>query len=152
MSAHQAVFPIAAMARVLGVSRAGYYAWLEREPSARARSDEALLKRIRTVHTVSRGTYGAPRIHAELKAAKENVGRKRIARLMRKAALAGVSRRRGPVTTRRQGLGMLKALECSRSSRSRDNCGLRFIAIGAFTCGGMLKLIIIRLDRQPYSM
>lgn len=43
MSAHQAIFPIAAMARVLGVSRAGYYAWLKREPSARARADEALL-------------------------------------------------------------------------------------------------------------
>ena len=56
MSAHQAVFPIATMARVLGVSRAGYYAWLEREPSARARADETLLKRIRTVHAVSRGT------------------------------------------------------------------------------------------------
>lgn len=56
MSAHQAVFPIVAMARVLGVSRAGYYAWLEREPSSRARADAALLKRIRTVYAVSRGT------------------------------------------------------------------------------------------------
>ena len=56
MSAHQAVFPIAAMARVLGVSRAGYYAWLEREPSARTRADATLLKRIRTAHAVSRGT------------------------------------------------------------------------------------------------
>ena len=101
MSAHPAVFPIAAMARVLGVSRAGYYAWLEREPSSRSRADALLLRRIRTAHAVSRGTYGAPRIHAELKADNEAVGRKRIARLMREAALTGVSRRRGPVTTRR---------------------------------------------------
>ena len=101
MSAHQAMFPIAAMARVLGVSRAGYYAWLERAPSARARADDVLLKRIRTVHAVSRGTYGAPRIHAELKTDDQAVGRKRVARLMREAALAGISRRRGPVTTRR---------------------------------------------------
>lgn len=100
MSANQADFPIATMARVLGVSKAGYYAWLGRKPSAPAQADEALLKRIRTVHAVSRGTYGAPRIHAELKAQDETVSRKRVARLMRAAALAGVSRRRGPVTTR----------------------------------------------------
>ena len=86
---------------MLGVSRAGYSAWLGRKPSVRARADEALLKRIRTVHAVSRATYGAPRIHAELKAGNEAVGRKRVARLMREAAFAGVSRRRGPVTTRR---------------------------------------------------
>lgn len=101
MSANQAVFPIATMARVLGVSTAGYYAWRRRQPSARARADAVRLKRIRTVHAASRGTYGAPRIHAELKAEGVRLGRKRIARLMRAAGIAGVSRRRGPVTTRR---------------------------------------------------
>ena len=60
MSANQASFPIAAMARVLGVSKAGYYAWLQRPPSARATADAALLKRIKTVHASSRQTYGAP--------------------------------------------------------------------------------------------
>jgi putative transposase len=100
MSANQAMFPIAAMARVLGVSTAGYYAWRRRAPS-RAKADAALLKRIRTVHAVSQGTYGAPRIHAELQAEGEAVGRKRVARLMRAGGLAGVSRRRGVVTTRR---------------------------------------------------
>ncbi len=50
MSANQANFPVAAMARVLGVSKAGYYAWAGRKPSARAEADAALLKRIRTVH------------------------------------------------------------------------------------------------------
>jgi len=101
MRANQADFPIATMARVLAVSKAGYYAWLVRKPSARAEADAALLRRVRTIHAVSRGTYGAPRIHAELKADNEAVSRKRVARLMRQAALAGVSRRRGPVTTRR---------------------------------------------------
>jgi hypothetical protein len=48
MSTNQADFPVAAMARVLGVSKAGYYAWAGREPSARAVADAALLKRIRT--------------------------------------------------------------------------------------------------------
>ena len=50
MSANQACFPIAAMARVLGVSKAGYYAWLQRPASAHAVADAALLKRVRTIH------------------------------------------------------------------------------------------------------
>jgi putative transposase len=101
MNANRAVFPVATMARVLGVSEAGYYAWLRRPPFAHAVADAALLKRIRTVHASSRGTYGAPRIHAELLAETERHGRKRIARLMREAGLVGVSRRRGgPITTR----------------------------------------------------
>ena len=62
MSANQAFFPIATMARVLGVSTAGYYAWRSRLPSARAITDDALLRRVRTIHAVSRGTYGAPRV------------------------------------------------------------------------------------------
>jgi len=102
MSANQACFPIAAMARVLGVSKAGYYAWRHRPPAAHARADEALLARIKTVHISSRQTYGAPRVHAELRAAGERHGRKRIARLMRAAGLVGASRRRGgPITTQR---------------------------------------------------
>ncbi len=102
MNANQAVFPISIMARVLGVSTTGYYAWLHRAPSAHAQADAALLKRIRTVHATSRESYGAPRVHAELRAGGEGHGRKRIARLMRDAGLVGASRRRlGPVTTRR---------------------------------------------------
>ena len=60
MSANQAFFPIAPMARVLGVPTAGYYAWRSRLPSARAIADDALLRRVRTIHAVARGTYGAP--------------------------------------------------------------------------------------------
>jgi putative transposase len=102
MSANQVCFPVAAMARVLGVSTAGYYAWADRQPSARAVADAALLKRIRTVHLGSRKTYGSPRVHAELRGLGERHGRKRIARLMREAGLVGASHRRGgPVTTRR---------------------------------------------------
>jgi putative transposase len=99
MSANQAVHQVAAMCRVLGVSASGYYAWLERPPSAREKADEELLERIRAIHAKSRGTYGAPRVHAELRAEKTRVGRKRVARLMRQAGLAGVSRRKGCWTT-----------------------------------------------------
>ena len=89
MSANRACFPICVMARVLGVSKAGYYAWRHRPPSAHARADEVLLARIKTVHISSRQTYGAPRVHAELRAAGERHGGKRIARLMRVAGLVG---------------------------------------------------------------
>jgi len=99
MSANQAVFPIAVMARVLGVSESGFHAWRQRPASAHAVADTVLLKRVRTVHASSRDTYGAPRVHAELRAGGEKHGRKRIARLMRQAGLVGASRRRGGVTT-----------------------------------------------------
>ena len=102
MSAHQAVFPIAVMARVLGVSESGFHAWRRRPTSAHARADAALLKRVRTVHASSRDLYGAPRVHAELRARGEKHGRKRIARLMRQAGLVGASRRRTGVTTTRR--------------------------------------------------
>ena len=102
MSANQAAFPIATMARVLGVSETGYHAWRHRPPSSHALADAALLKRVRTVHASSRETYGAPRVHAELRAGGDRHGRKRIARLMHDAGLVGASRRRnGPITTRR---------------------------------------------------
>lgn len=99
MTANQAVFPIRTMARVLKVSPAGYYAWKSRQPSVRARADAELLRRIRTIHAVSQGTYGAPRIHAELQAKGIHVGEKRVARLMRQAGITGVSRRRATRTT-----------------------------------------------------
>jgi len=102
MSAHQAEFPIVTMARVLGVSKAGYYAWLRRPPSARAVADRVLMKRIRTIHVTSHETYGVPRVHAELRAGGQKHGRKRIARLMRAAGIVGVSRRRGTVVTTRR--------------------------------------------------
>ena len=102
MSANQAIFPIAVMARVLGVSESGFHAWRQRPASAHATADAVLLKRVRTVHASSRETYGAPRVHAELRAAGEKHGRKRIARLMREAGLVGASRRRGGITTTRR--------------------------------------------------
>jgi putative transposase len=88
--------------RTLGVSRSGYYAWRSRPPSDRAIGDLILTERIRAIHDRSRGTYGAPRVHAELKAQGARVGRKRVARLMRNARLEGISRCKRPRTTRRR--------------------------------------------------
>ena len=87
------------MTRVLGVSPSGYYAWRKRPLSARARTDVELTAHIQAVHRESRGTYGAPRIHAELGAQGVRIGRKRVARLMRAAGLHGLSRRKQFRTT-----------------------------------------------------
>jgi len=77
------------------VARAGYYAWRDRRPSRREREDEHLLARIRAIHKASRGMYGAPRIHAELRLEHGiHVSRKRVARLMRQDGLQGMHRRR----------------------------------------------------------
>ncbi len=99
MSAHQAIYPVAVTCQVLGLSRSGYYAWRSRPVSARAREDAELLTKIRRIHADSRETYGVPRIHAQLAAEGIRLGRKRVARLMRKDGLFGVSRRRKTRTT-----------------------------------------------------
>jgi putative transposase len=99
VTAHQAFHRVATQCRVLGVSPSGYYAWRKRPLSARARADVELSAEIAAIHRASRGTYGAPRIHAELAAHGTRVGRKRVARLMRGAGLQGVSRRRPCRTT-----------------------------------------------------
>lgn len=101
MTAHQAVHRVATMCRVLGVSPSGYYAWRKRPLSPRARADVELSAHIDAIHHASRGTYGAPRVHAELAALGIHVGRKRVARLMRALGIHGVSRRRRPRTTLR---------------------------------------------------
>ena len=84
---------VSRLARALGVSRSGYHAWRRRKPSAHSLADAALRERIEAIHESSRGVYGAPRVHAELALGHGvQVGRKRVARLMREANLAGASR------------------------------------------------------------
>lgn len=90
------------MCRTLKVSTSGYYRWLKHTPSKRDQEDAMLTVKIEAIHTQSRGTYGAPRIHAELREGGLCLGRKRVARLMHAAGLQGVSRRRGPTTTIRE--------------------------------------------------
>jgi putative transposase len=94
------MYAVTTMCRVLDVSTSGYYAWLSRGPSQRARTDAALTGRINEIHQWSSGTYGVPRIHAELSEEGARVGHKRVARLMKLASLHGVSRRKGVRTTR----------------------------------------------------
>ena len=92
------------MSEVLAVSPTGYYEWRRRQPSARAQRNAALLERIRAVHTHSRGTYGSPRVHAELRAQGVVCNRKRVARLMRQHGICSCrgQRRRRTLTTQSQ--------------------------------------------------
>jgi putative transposase len=99
MKAHRAAHSIPTLCRVLGVSASGYYAWAVRHQSRRAIEDAALLEQIREFHRASRGTYGTPRIHRDLRAAGVRVGRKRVARLLKQAGLRGVTRRKWVQTT-----------------------------------------------------
>ena len=87
---------VAVTCRELRVSTSGYYEWRGRTPSRRAVADEALSAQIIQIHDQSRGSYGVPRVHAELRlGCGVRCGRKRVARLMRAAHLQGIYRRRG---------------------------------------------------------
>jgi putative transposase len=87
------------MCRLLCVSASGYYAWQQRPASARTQKNRRLLKKIRTIHTKSRGTYGSPRVRAELLEEGYSCGRHRVARLMQEARLQGIPKRRFRRTT-----------------------------------------------------
>jgi putative transposase len=89
----------ATMCRVLGVSASGYWAWQKRPMSEREKTDRAIAAQIAEIHRWSHGTYGVPRMRAELAARGTHASGKRIARLMRRAGLQGVTRRKGTFTT-----------------------------------------------------
>jgi transposase InsO family protein len=95
-------FPVEVMARVLEVSRSGFYAWQERPPSARALEDERLKVAISAVHVKTRETYGAKRLQTELKADGVEVGRDRIARLRRELGIFCKQKRKFKATTQSQ--------------------------------------------------
>ncbi len=97
--AEKAHHAVRTMCRVLEVSPSGYYAWASREPSKRAKQDQVLLTHVRAAHQASRGTYGSPRVHAELHENGFQVGRKRIARLMREHGISALPRKRFRCTT-----------------------------------------------------
>ena len=94
MSAHQAEHPVQTQCRVLGLSVSGFYAARSRAPSARSLEDAWLLERVQASHSGSKGTYGARRVHADLRAEGLRIGRERVERLMRQAGLEGISPRK----------------------------------------------------------
>ncbi len=101
VDAEKAHFPVSLLCKVVGISKSSYYAWKSRPPSKRSREDAALTEKIREVHRRSRETYGYPRVHAEVRSLGARCGRRRVARLMRRAGLRGCMRGRKRGTTRR---------------------------------------------------
>jgi putative transposase len=101
METQKANHRVSVMCRTLKISKSGFYSWRDRAPSARAKSDAALSeKKIVPIHRNSRGTYGARRIHFELRTLGVRCGRKRVARLMAgSSALFGCGGRRRKVRT-----------------------------------------------------
>jgi len=100
IAAEKANYPVAVMCRVFGVNRTGFHNWERRAPSDRALEDAWLTDKIKLIHDASRGVYGAPRIHAELRMEHNiRVGRKRVARLMKAAGISGVRPRKRWRTT-----------------------------------------------------
>ena len=95
-------YPVRMMCELLKVSRSGYYAWRSRPESGRAKQDRELMPKIRRIHETSQGTYGSPRVRAELLDEGIPVGRRKVARLMRLARLRGCPKRRFRVTTKRE--------------------------------------------------
>jgi putative transposase len=99
IDAEKARYPVAVLCDVLEVSRSGFYAWKERPVPAKQKADAQLTAQIAGVHKGSRGTYGSPRVHAELRADGVRVGRKRVERLMRESGLRARQKRRFRRTT-----------------------------------------------------
>ena len=95
----QVAFPVGAMCRALSVSSSGYYEWRKRVPGPRTKDDARLAVEITAAHKRSRGTYGSPRVHAELRARGTRVGKKRVERLMRENDLQARRKRRFCHTT-----------------------------------------------------
>jgi len=92
-------FPVLRLCAVLGVKKGSYYAWLSRPKSKRIEANEKLIKNIKCIFQVSRGTYGSPRIHRALNDAGENCGLNRVARLMAAEGIVAVKRKKVIMTT-----------------------------------------------------
>jgi hypothetical protein len=99
IQAEKANWPVSLLCRALKVTRAGFYAWLRRGPSRHRREDERLRVHVRATFKRSRKTYGAPRIHDELKESGETVSKKRVARLMREEGIVARKKRKFVATT-----------------------------------------------------
>ena len=99
IDAHRETWPVRVLCETLEVSASGYYAWRARPECARAAANRNLLANVRRIHQQHRGRYGAPRIHAALRAEGHAISRGRIERLMRRHGIRAVTQRRLRVVT-----------------------------------------------------
>ena len=96
---HRQAWPVDAQCDVLGVARSGYYAWRDREPSARRKRREELAAEVCRVHVESRGTYGSPRVHAELAGRGVKACQNTVAKIMRDRGLCSIRKKKHRVRT-----------------------------------------------------
>lgn len=146
---HRDVWPVSVICRVLGISPSGYSAWRQRPESGRAAANRALLSDIRAVHAVSGGAYGAPRVHAHLRAHGQRVGRHRVARPMRRAglrALAAMPRRVRTIDSRHDHPIAPNRLRLSVTATALNQVGLADLT-HIHTGGGWLFLAAL-IDMQ----
>lgn len=115
----KAIYPVRLLCEALEVSRSGYYAWIDRPPPARKLADAQLAVAIKGAHGLSRGRYGSPRIHAELRANGVRVGRKRVERLMREQGIQARRKRRFRKTTDSNHSGPIAANVLARQFQPR---------------------------------
>jgi len=97
--AHDSIFPIEKMCKVLRVSRSSYYSWLSRDPSKRFVENEELSNRIKKIYELSKRTYGSPRVTIKLQEEGFHVSRRRVARLMKRQNLKSIIRKKWVITT-----------------------------------------------------
>ena len=119
----RSLYPVRMMCDALKVSASGYYDWQARPESPRATYDRQLTETIRQVHAESDGTYGSPRVHAELNATGHPCGRPKVARLMHLAGLKGCPKRRFRVTTKS---GMTRASNLLEQDFSAESTNERW--------------------------
>ncbi len=143
--ANQADLPIEAMCRVLEVSVSGFYAWRGRGPSRRAIDDAVMTERIRSIHAESDTTYGMPRVRAELIDRGITISRKRVAKLMRRSQIHGVSRRRGFVVTTRRDVRHRPAPDLVNRRFSADGPNRLWVADMTYvpTWAGFIYLAVV---------
>ena len=144
IATEKACYPVALMCRVLKVSRAGYYAWCKRPASQHTQEDQRLGLAVAAIYRESRGRYGSPRVHAELRERGQRTGRKRVARLMQTAGLRAREHRRFRCTTdSRHGMAIKQNLLERRFTVPTPNRGWVTDITYVWTLEGWLYLAVI---------
>jgi len=127
MRDHRQEFRLSAMCRALEVSRAGYYAWRARQPSAREKENERLVEQIKAAHAESRGQYGSPKVYRKLRRDGERVSRKRVARLMKEHGITARRVKKSRRTTdSRHSLPVAENILARNFRGDAPGCGLDF--------------------------
>lgn len=144
--AEEVAFSVNAACRLLSVTRSGFYAWKKRPKSARAQADEQLAVTVAATHERSRGTYGSPRVHADMKARGIRVAKKRVERLMRENSLQGRIKRRFKHTTDSKHNGPIAPNLLARNFSTSEPNRVWVTDVTAITTGEGWLYLAVMLD------